>query len=63
VSKFIVLLLVTGFLSVSFAFLYQPKRPESRFGRIGRRVRIVGYSYVAAIVLSAAGRLIFGWGT
>jgi hypothetical protein len=63
VSKFILLLLVAGFIGVSFAFLYQPKSSESRFGRLGHRLRIVAYSYVAAVVLSAAGRLIFGWGT
>jgi hypothetical protein len=63
VSKFIVLLLITGLVGVSAAFLYHPKTPESRLQRITRRVRIVAYSYVAAILLSAAGRLIFGWGT
>jgi hypothetical protein len=63
VGRFILLMILTGALALAVAFLYQPRTPESRLRRIGRRVRIVAYSYVAAILLSAAGRLIFGWGT
>ena len=56
-------MVLTGVLALAVAFIYQPSKPESRLRRISRRVRIVAYSYVAAILLSAAGRLVFGWGT
>jgi hypothetical protein len=63
VGRFIVLMLLTGVVAVAAAFLYHPKAPESHLRRISRRVRMVAYLYVAAILLSAAGRVFFGWGT
>jgi len=61
VGKLLVVLVLTGVVGLGVAFLYQPRRPESRLARIGWRIRIVGYAYVAALIISAALRLA-GWG-
>lgn len=61
VGKLLVLLVLAGVVGLGVAFIYQPRRPESRLGRIGRRIRVVGYAYVAALLISAALRLA-GWG-
>ena len=62
-TKLAVLLIFVAIAGIGFAFLYQPRGSQSRFQRIGQRVRVVAYAYVAAIVISAVLRTVFGWGT
>ena len=51
-KSLLVLLVLTGFVALSVAFLYQPKRaPQGRFSVIRRRIRIVAYAYVAAVII------------
>lgn len=46
------LLTLTGFIALGVAFLYQPKdRQHGRFYLLRRRVRIVAYAYVAAVII------------
>jgi len=52
---FVALLLATAF----GAYVYFFRPPWVR--RLGRRATVVGYAYVAAILISAALRLAFGW--
>ncbi len=56
------LLLITAALGLVVMLLFRP----TQIGRLGSRVRTVGYAYVAAILISAVLRLlfpsIFGWG-
>lgn len=59
VGKLFALLLVLAVLALGFAFLYQPKSKRSRFATFSKRVRTVGYAYVAAILISAIIRLAF----
>lgn len=62
-SKLAVLLIFLAICGLGFAFLYQPRRAQSRFGRLGQRIRTVAYAYVLAVVISAALRWLFHWGT
>lgn len=51
-KSLIVLLVLTGFVALTVAFLYQPKNaPQGRFAAIRRRIRIVAYAYVAAAII------------
>lgn len=61
--KFIIFATVLAAAGLFFSFVYQPKGAtrEGRMARITRRVRIVGYAYVAAILISAGLRLLAGW--
>lgn len=50
--KFIGLITLTAFIALSVAFLYQPKSAKrGRFYNIQRRIRIVAYAYVAAVII------------
>ena len=62
-SKLAVLLIFFALVGLGFAFFYQPRTPQSRFKRIGQRVRTVAYAYVAAVVIAALLRTVLGWGT
>jgi hypothetical protein len=53
------LLLIATAVGLVAMLLFRP----TQLGRLGRRARTVGYAYVAAVVISAALRLLFGWGT
>lgn len=53
------LLLIAGALALMVMLLFRPTQVR----RLGRHARTVGYAYVAAIVISAALRLLFGWGS
>ncbi len=53
------LLLIATALGLVVMLLFRP----AQLGRLGGRVRTVGYAYVAAILISAALRLLFGWGS
>ena len=50
--RIFLLLTLTAFIALSVAFLYQPKgQRRGRFDNIQRRIRIVGYAYVAAVII------------
>ena len=50
--RIFLLLTLTAFIALSVAFLYQPKNQRrGRFFNIQRRIRIVGYAYVAAVII------------
>ena len=53
------LLLIATAVGLVVMLLFRP----AQIGRLGARARTVGYAYVAAILISAALRLLFGWGT
>ncbi len=53
------LLLIGSALALVALMILRP----AEMRRLGQRVRIVAYAYVAAIVISAVLRLAFGWGT
>ena len=59
-GSFLRLLLLVSLLAVVALSVYQPRRWRAFL----RRVRIVGYAYVAAVLISAALRLsgIWDWG-
>jgi hypothetical protein len=67
-TKALLLLTLVAFGALTFAFLYQPRDARrGRFHALTRRIRLVAYAYVAAILISAAihaGLLerLFGWG-
>ena len=56
-------LLFWGFVASGLVIAYLAVMQPRRLRRLGKNVRTVGYAYVAAILISAALRLIFGWGT
>lgn len=62
-SKIALLLFIAAIVGLGFAFLYQPRKPGSRFRELGHRIRVVAYAYVAAILVSAALRLLLQWGS
>ena len=50
--KLLFLLTLTGFIALGVAFLYQPKDgAHGRFYLLRRRIRIVAYAYVAAVII------------
>ena len=51
--------LIVSALAIAWLALMQPRRLR----RLGRHARTLGYAYVAAIVIGAALRVFFGWGT
>lgn len=53
------LLLIASAIFVLYMVLFAP----ARLRRIGWHAKRVGFAYVAAILLSAAARHYFGWGT
>ena len=55
---FLLLLVVSG-LVVAYLSVMQP----SRLRRLSKNVRTVAYAYVAAVLIGAVLRLVFGWGT
>jgi hypothetical protein len=61
VSKLLFLLILGGVLT--FAFLYQPKHPQSRTERLRWRIRVIGYAFVASILIPGVLRLgrLRGW--
>lgn len=61
-GRLLALLFILGVAAMGFAFLYQPRNKQSRFGTLSRRIRTVAYAYVAAILISAILRLAFDWG-
>jgi hypothetical protein len=50
--------LVATLLVVAYFVLFRPRQLR----QIGKQLRTVGYVYVAAILISAALRLMFDWG-
>ena len=53
------LLLIASAIFVAYLVLFAP----ARLRRIGWHAKRVGFAYVAAILISAALRYYFGWGT
>ena len=62
-SRMVVLLMFLALAGLGFAFFYRPRAANSRFARLGQRVRTVAYAYVAAVLISAVLRLSLGWGS
>ncbi len=58
-SSLLRLALIAGVLFAGFVLLYRP----TELRRMGRRVRIVGVAYVAAILIGATLRLLGFYGT
>jgi hypothetical protein len=58
-SSLLRLSLIAAVLLVGYMLLYSPGRLQS----LGRRLRIVGFAYVAAILIGAALRLLGFYGT
>jgi hypothetical protein len=58
-SSLLRLSLIAVVLLVGYILLYSPGRLQS----LGRRLRIVGFAYVAAILIGAALRLLGFYGT
>ena len=50
-------LMVLGGVFGAYVYLFRPKWA----GRWGRKARVVGYAYVAAVLLSALLQYAFGW--
>ena len=53
------ILLLATLLVVAYYVMFRPRELRS----FGRQARKIGYVYVVAILISAAVRLLFGWGT
>jgi hypothetical protein len=50
--RIFLLLTLTAFIALSVAFLYHPKdQRRGRFYNLRRRIRIVSYAYVAAVII------------
>lgn len=58
-SSLLRLSLIAGVLLIGYMLLYSPGRLQS----LGRRLRVVGFAYVAAILIGAALRLLGFYGT
>lgn len=58
-SSFVRLALFAGVIFVGFMLLYRP----TELRRAGRRLRLVGFAYVAAILIGATLRLLGFYGT
>ncbi len=56
-------LLFLGFVVSGLFIAYLAVMQPRKLRRLGRNARTLGYAYVAAILIGAALRLIFGWGT
>ena len=56
-------LLFWGFVALGIAIAWLAVMQPRRLRRLGRHARTLGYAYVAAILIGAALRLAFGWGT
>ena len=52
-----------GFVAVGFALVWLIIMQPGRLRQLGRNARMLGYAYVAAILISAALRLAGFWGT
>lgn len=55
-------LLFWGFVATGLVIAYLALMQPQRLRRLGKRARTLGYAYVAAVLISAALRLLFGWG-
>ena len=58
-GRLLFLLLVVSGLVIAYLSVMQP----SRLRRLGKNVRTVAYAYIAAVLIGAVLRLVFGWGT
>jgi uncharacterized BrkB/YihY/UPF0761 family membrane protein len=58
-SSFLRLAVIAGVIFVGFMLLYRP----AELRRAGRRLRLVGFAYVAAILIGATLRLLGVYGT
>ncbi len=56
-------LLRISLLAILVLVIYVVLLKPQRFRTLGGKIMTVGYAYVAAILISAALRLTFGWGT
>lgn len=50
---------VAGGLVIIYLALIQPRRLR----RLGKNARTLGYAYVAAVLIGATLRVLFGWGS
>ena len=58
-GRLLFLLFVASGLVLAFMLAFQPSRARS----LGTNLRKLGYAYVAAVLVSALLRMVFGWGT
>jgi hypothetical protein len=56
-------LLFFGLVASGLVILYLSVMRPSRLRRLGRNARTVGYAYIAAVLIGAVLRMVFGWGT
>ena len=56
-------LLFWGFVVGGLVIAYMTVMQPQRLRRLGTNARKLGYAYVAAILIGAVLRLVFGWGT
>ena len=58
-ARLLFLAFVASGLALALLLVFQPSRAR----RLGTNLRKLGYAYVAAVLISAAVRIVFGWGT
>ena len=56
-------LLFAGLIAGGLIILYLSVMQPGRLRRLGRNARTLGYAYVAAVLIGAVLRTLFGWGT
>ncbi len=50
-------------VGAGLVLLYLSVMQPRRLRRLGRNARTVGYAYIAAVLIGAVLRTVFGWGT
>ena len=56
-------LLFAGLIAGGLIILYLSVMQPGRLRRLGRNARTLGYAYIAAVLIGAVLRTLFGWGT
>ena len=56
-------ILFAGLVAAGLLILYMAVMQPSRLRRLGRNARTVGYAYIAAVLIGAVLRTVFGWGS
>jgi len=56
-------LLLAGLVVSGLVIVYLAVLQPGRLRRLGRNARTLGYAYVAAVLIGAVLRTLFGWGT
>ena len=56
-------LLFWVFAAIGLVIIYLALMQPRRLRHLGKNARTLGYAYVAAVLIGAALRVLFGWGT